>query len=114
MNIHWFSPLPPSATEIASHSARLLPVLAGFADITCWTAQDHWEPWLDDYARIQTFGTGPLDWEILNRADATYFNIGNNARYHQSIWNVCRHYAGIVILHDVLLHEFFRGISSAD
>jgi glycosyltransferase involved in cell wall biosynthesis len=49
-----------------------------------------------------------MDWFELNRADLNFYHIGNNYLFHASIWEVSRLAAGIVVLHDFRLHDFFE------
>ena len=105
MRIHWFSPLPPARTDIAHFTARVLPALAEKADVVLWTDQAQWSAELERYAAVRRFDAGNPDWSLLHGADATFFNIGNSSRFHRDIWQVCRRYPGITILHDVLLHD---------
>jgi len=51
-----------------------------------------------------------VDWVELNRAELSFYNIGNNHLHHASIWQVSRQSPGIVILHDARLHDFFESL----
>ena len=107
MRLNWFSPLPPAKTEIANHTARLLPALREQAEVTLWTDQAEWDPALERIAQVCGYEPNYLPWAELNRADATFYNIGNNAEFHLAIWQVSQQYPGIVVLHDVRLQDFF-------
>jgi glycosyltransferase involved in cell wall biosynthesis len=107
VRLNWFSPLPPARTDIAHFTARILPALAAHADVTLWTAQSAWDANLETYAGVRHFEPGSVPWSQLNAADATFYNIGNDARYHVEILQVARRHGGIPILHDVRLHELF-------
>src|SRR5678816_1438011 len=54
-----------------------------------------------------------ISWPELHRADITFYNIGNNHRFHASIWQVSRQHPGIVILHDLRVHNFFDSLYRA-
>lgn len=109
MKLNWFSPLPPAQTEIAHHTARLLPALVEKAEVTLWTTQAEIDPELAKLAKTRRYEPDQVPWTELNAADATIYNIGNNARFHASIFSICRHHPGIVALHDLSLQHLFAG-----
>jgi len=102
VRINWFSPLPPSRTDIAQFTARILPDLCAHAEVTLWTAQDSWDV---QTATVRRFDPAHPRWDILNQADVTIYNIGNDARFHSAFWEACREHSGFVIMHDVSLHD---------
>ena len=116
MKLNWFSPLPPAATDIAHFTMRVLPALSQRADVTLWTvsqARASARASIEAFSRladIRTFDLNRVPWEDLNRADVCIYNIGNNPVFHGAIWQVARRHAGIVILHDTRLHNFFDGL----
>ena len=105
MRINWFSPLPPSRTEIAYFTSRLLPVLSAQADVVLWTDQPHWYSGLQKHAEVRRFEPGNMNWTQVDRAEATFYNMGNDARFHSGIWEVARRYPGFAIMHDVFMHD---------
>jgi glycosyltransferase involved in cell wall biosynthesis len=107
MRLNWFSPLPPARTEIANYTAGLLPYLCRRAEVTLWTDQADWDPALEQQAEVRRFDPGHGPWPAINRADISFFNLGNNALYHGGIWQVSRQHPGAVILHDLRLHDLF-------
>jgi len=121
MKLYWFSPLPPAATDIAHFTTRVLPALSSRAEVTLWTEAAARSPAragvehsltraLSSLGDIRTFDPGTIDWIDLNRRDACIYNIGNNPIFHGAIWRIARRHAGIVILHDTRLHNFFDGL----
>jgi glycosyltransferase involved in cell wall biosynthesis len=114
MKINWFSPLPPARTGIADYTFGILPELARRAEVTLWTDRADWDPVLEKYATVRRFKLeGQLeriDWVELNRAELSFYHIGNNHLHHASIWQVSRQSPGIVIVHDVRLHDFFESL----
>ena len=108
MKLNWFSPLPYEHTDIAHYTARIIPILSRACDLTLCTYQSEWDKSLEDYAPVLSFKEDNLDWSILNRADATLFNIGNNVIYHKEIFFFSQQHSGIIILHDFNLHELFE------
>ena len=45
---------------------------------------------------------------LINDYDFCIYNMGDNTRYHASVFDVMRLRRGIVIAHDLCLHNFFR------
>jgi glycosyltransferase involved in cell wall biosynthesis len=110
MKLNWFSPLPPAKTDIAHYTARVLPALLRAADVTLWTDQHDWDRTLEKQVEVRSFRIGRIPWAELNRADASFYQIGNNPLFHGAIWQVSRLHAGVVVLHDFSLHHFFDGL----
>lgn len=114
LKINFLTPLPPLPTEIANHSAALLPALSERAEVTAWTDQESWTPLPD--IPVRRFVPEAPPFADMNRADATFFNLGNNPRFHAGIYSLARQSPGIVILHDTNLQNFFAhfGIASPE
>jgi glycosyltransferase involved in cell wall biosynthesis len=110
MKINWFSPLPPARTGIADYTFGILPELARRAEVTLWTDRPLWDPELEKYGTVRLYQPHAIDWVEVNCADLSFYNIGNNHLHHASIWRVSRQSPGIVILHDVRLHDFFESL----
>jgi glycosyltransferase involved in cell wall biosynthesis len=110
MRLNWFSPLPPAHTEIANHTARLLPALCDRARVVLWTDQEEWSADLERHAPVRRYEPGQVPWAEVNRADVSVYNLGNNARFHAAIWDVSRRQPGLVVLHDTRLQHFFLNI----
>ena len=106
-----FSPLPPLATDIANFTAGLLEPLQALAQVRVWTAQSGPVDVPVPGVELRRFSPGETSWTELNAADATFYNIGNNARFHQAIHRVARRAPSIVILHDTRLQNFFAAYS---
>jgi glycosyltransferase involved in cell wall biosynthesis len=110
MKLNWFSPLPPAATDIAHYTSRVLPALSAVSDVTLWTTKRQWPKSLESFAEIRRYGLDRLPWIELNRADMTFYHIGNNPKFHWPIWHVSRVHPGVIVLHDFRLHHFFDWI----
>lgn len=110
MKLNWFSPLPPAKTDIAHYTTRVLPALSRLAEVTLWTDQHAWDKTLEEQVAVRSFRLDRMPWAELNRADACFYQIGNNPLFHGSIWQVSRLHAGVVVLHDFRLHHFFDGL----
>lgn len=110
MKLNWFSPIPPAMTGVAQYTRQLLPYLAAQAEIVVWTDQSEWDSGLENYAQVRRYRPEQIPWPELNRADATFYHVGNNARFHGDIWLVSRRHPGFVVLHDSRLQHFFGGL----
>lgn len=110
MKLNWFSPLPPARTGIAEYTAQVLPALCARAEVTLWTEQAEWDEALQAHAEVRRYKPGEMRWSELNRADATFYHMGNNPSFHYGIWLTSRRHPGIVVLHDTRLHHFFAGV----
>ena len=111
MKINWFCPLPPARTSIADdYLAGILPSLSKHSELTLWTDQSDWDRSLEKFARVRSYDLRRMSWPELNQADVTFYNIGNNHLFHASIWQVSRQHPGIVILHDLRVHNFYDSL----
>ncbi|MBN1404318.1 MAG: glycosyltransferase [Opitutales bacterium] len=105
MKLNFFTPLPPLATDIAQCVSRVLPALAARFDVTLWTSQEKVDKGLRQSFRVRSFRPDNVDWRELNYADINLYNIGNDARFHAPILEFARRYPGVVLMHDVAVHE---------
>lgn len=110
MKINWFSPLPPLMSEIAHYAKRTIPILAEQTEVVVWADQGRIDPEIKKRFEVRRYTARRVDWKNLNDADATIYHIGNDARFHASIWEVSRRAPGIVVLHDTSLQHLFGGI----
>jgi glycosyltransferase involved in cell wall biosynthesis len=111
MKINWFCPLPPAKTSIADdYLAGILPSLSKHSELTLWTDQSSWHRELENSATIRRYEPRRISSPELHQADVTFYNIGNNHLFHASIWQVSRRHPGIVVLHDLRVHNFFDSL----
>lgn len=107
LKINFFSPLPPLPTEIANHTATVAPEIAARADLCLWTTQESWDAARLPGITVRRYVPGTTRYRELHQADANFYNLGNNATFHQAIHDLARQVPGIVILHDTKLQHFF-------
>lgn len=110
MKLNLFSPLPPTRSEIARVTTNLLPLLAEKAEIIVWSSEPKWDPAAATHATVRHYDANRPPWREINEADATFYQMGNDPRYHSSIWHMSQQHPGIVILHDLMLQHFFSGL----
>lgn len=105
MKINWFSPLPPQKTDIANYTLRVAPHLLEQADVTFYNNFSD---------KLPGFPFPCRNWNSLvprdiNSADLNIYHIGNNAHFHASIWQIADRFPGLIVLHDLAVHEMVRG-----
>ncbi|HEX5833852.1 MAG TPA: hypothetical protein VFY34_08360, partial [Pyrinomonadaceae bacterium] len=111
MKINWFCPLPPAKTSIADdYLVGILPSLSKHTELVLWTDQSNWDRNLQRFATVRSYDPQRMSWPELHHADVTFYNLGNNHLFHASIWQVSRQHPGIVILHDLRVHNFFESL----
>lgn len=85
--LDWVSPLRPKPTDIAEYSARVAKALSSHLPVNSID---------NDSAEVLS----------LYRLDsAPFFNIGNDARFHDGILRACRAMSGIVVAHDLRIQN---------
>lgn len=112
LTLDLFTPLPPAMTDIANHSAGLLPHLGREADVRVWVAQEDWDLPPTPGVEVRRYNPAALPVAELNGADAAVFNFGNNAAAHREIFEAASRVPGIAVLHDLNLHHFFAGLTA--
>ncbi len=109
MRVAFLSPLPPQSSGIADYSAELLPFLARHCDVEVFTDRP------DD-----SRGLIPRDLPLrgidgflarANDFDVALYQLGNNADFHGSIYDVVLRHPGVVVLHEYMLHHLIQGLS---
>ena len=110
MKLNLFSPLPPLRSDIARLTTHLLPLLASEAAVTVWSSESSWELAPPDNVAIRSYDVRHPPWREISQADVTFYQMGNDPRYHHAIWQISRQHPGVVILHDVMLQHFFSGL----
>ncbi len=109
MKLNLFSPLPPARSEIARQTANLLPLLAKEAEVVVWSGEKL-PAEAGPRVTVRSYDPNHPPWREISEADATFYQIGNDPRYHHAIWRISRQHPGIVILHDLKLQHFFSGL----
>lgn len=89
MKVAYFSPLPPERTGISEYSELLLPALRRRIEVEV----------------VPRGRTSPAD------ADVCLYHVGNNPDAHGWIVEALRRRAGVVVLHDFVLHHLVAGLT---
>ncbi|NML92241.1 glycosyltransferase family 4 protein [Novosphingobium olei] len=101
----WFSPVPPSRTDIAQYSARIVPHLSSRIELQVLhpgAAQGDGQLGAQPMA-----GVSP---RALNASWSCLYNIGNNPVFHGEILHTARRHPGVVVLHDRSLQDLCHAV----
>lgn len=111
MHIAYFSPLPPQRSGIADYSAELLPYLAQHADVELFIDEGYSpSPEIVRHFPVHSYRRFPsLVGE--GKYDVFLYHMGNHATYHEYIYHTLLEHPGIVVLHEYVFQDFFRGIT---
>ena len=99
--IAWLSPMPPAPTGIASYSQA---VLDGLRRIGYTPAKHAIEPiW-----PVRSRHEGQIPWYTMG-----VYHLGNNVGFHRDIYRHAIQSPGLVVIHDLALDDFVRGMITA-
>lgn len=113
MRVAYFSPLPPMKTGIADYSAELLPYLAEHFELELFV-DDGFRPDPEVAARFPVHGHKAFpELRAAGRYDAVVYQLGNNADFHDHIYETLLRYPGVTVLHEYMLHHLVRGMTLA-
>jgi glycosyltransferase involved in cell wall biosynthesis len=108
LKINWYSPLRPAQSGIADNYAmQVLPALARRAELVLWTDQDQVSPEMRRLARVARYDPATPPWREINDGTISIYHLGNDPGFHAGIYRISACQPGIVVLHDLYLHDFF-------
>jgi glycosyltransferase involved in cell wall biosynthesis len=110
VKLNLFSPLPPTRSDIARLTVHMLPHLVREAKIVVWCSEPEWKLEPPGGVTVRQYDWQRPPWREINQADATFYQMGNDPRYHGAIWHLSQQHPGIVILHDLMMQHFFSGL----
>ena len=99
--IAYLSPLPPAPTGIASYSRAVLDGLARIG----YGRGGHS---LDPIWPIEPRHEGTIPWHAMG-----VYHLGNNVEFHRDIYRHAIQTPGLVVIHDLALDDFVRGMIAA-
>ncbi|HMB04976.1 MAG TPA: glycosyltransferase family 4 protein [Isosphaeraceae bacterium] len=113
MKIAWFTPFRPGGSGIAHYSAAACSALrADGHDVVVFASDwDGVRPNVrDDLPAVVLDGPGRAAvLRDLPAFDLVVYNLGDNVDYHKAIYEFSREYPGLVMLHDLVMRNFFVG-----
>jgi glycosyltransferase involved in cell wall biosynthesis len=108
MRVAFLSPLPPEPSGIADYSAELLPALAARCEVELVVADAaRPDPAVTAGRAIARESDFPRRL-AAGAYDAVLYQIGNDGRYHGSIYDLALRHPGVAVLHEVVLHHLVR------
>jgi glycosyltransferase involved in cell wall biosynthesis len=108
MKVNFFTPLPPAASDVAQCAARCMDSLAERFEVTFWT-DARVDRDMRRRARVRAYDPASIDVREINHADLNLYSVGNDPAFHASVMQVALRVPGVVILHDVCVHELMHG-----
>lgn len=105
MKVAWFTPFNIKSA-IGRYSKFAVEALSKYADVEVMVFQSgelH-----KTSCKIVHFNQDNVD-DILKNYDIAVYNMGDNAEYHSEIYDVLQRHPGVVIEHDICMHNFMRG-----
>ncbi|HEV8565389.1 MAG TPA: glycosyltransferase family 4 protein [Actinomycetota bacterium] len=93
----YFSPLPPAPTGVATYSAAVLNGLRRIGFLESRRLDVVWP--------IEPKHEGLVPWYRLG-----IYHLGNNVEFHQDIYRFACQAPGLIVLHDLALDDFVRGL----
>jgi glycosyltransferase involved in cell wall biosynthesis len=97
-------------SDIARLTVHMLPHLAREAEVAVWSSEPEWNVEAPRGVTVRHYEWQRPPWREINQADATFYQMGNDPRYHHAIWHLSQQHPGIVILHDLMMQHFFSGL----
>jgi len=105
VRIAWFTPLS-SETGVARYSVNVVRALSTLADVEVWAEPRDDNLTVDGCANREL--TDPASAaRATSTCDLRVYNMGNNASYHQVVYQTYGHAPGLMILHDKLMQNYF-------
>jgi len=86
---------------------QVLPVMARRHEVVLWTHQDQVAPEVQRIAPVARYDPAAPPWREFNNGAISFYHLGNHVDFHAAIWQVGVLQPGIVVLHDLCLHDFF-------
>jgi glycosyltransferase involved in cell wall biosynthesis len=107
MRIAWFTPLS-TRSAIGEFSCHVARALSEFAEVEIWTSDE--PPHHPTDLRVIGYSRDSEDLELLDQREAIVYNMGDYLPFHRQIHQVAQRKAGVIILHDRVLHHLFAGM----
>lgn len=96
--IAWLSPMPPARTGVASYSRAVLDGL----DRIGYTNERHR---IEPIWPLQPRHEGTIPWHTMG-----VYHLGNNVAFHRDVYRHAIQTPGLVVIHDLALDDFVRGM----
>jgi glycosyltransferase involved in cell wall biosynthesis len=112
MKIGWFTPFNPHSAVGNYSEAVCAALTAGGDEVTVFASEPDGQgeprPAPFPVVRLAPHVT-PACLEQFDRFDLLVYNMGNHMPYHRKVYDLALCRPGLVILHDIVLRDFFEG-----
>ena len=111
MRLSWFTPLPHRESDLElpaslpQYLRHLLPTLSRRVELTIFTKQHHWEPWIDDVAPVRPITASDKFWGHVHQADLAVYHLADRPRAFAELFDLSRTQAGLAVLHEPSIHS---------
>lgn len=106
MKIAWFTPFNKQSA-IGRYSKFAAEALSKYADVDIFTFERGKRKRHDTTLKVIFFTVDSVEQQLLNY-DIAVYNMGDYGPYHAKIYDVMKRFPGILISHDISLHNFMR------
>jgi glycosyltransferase involved in cell wall biosynthesis len=96
--IAWLSPMPPAKTGIATYSKAVIDGLERIG----FTSEHHR---IEPVWPLKPRHEGTIPWHTMG-----VYHLGNNVEFHRDIYRHAIQTPGLVVIHDLALDDFVRGM----
>ncbi|HCR86382.1 MAG TPA: hypothetical protein DIV86_06860 [Alphaproteobacteria bacterium] len=110
LKIAWFTPFC-SKSAIGAYSNIICTELSKYAEVSVFVNSDELkgDVIIDSDNIVEYYSPDEVETINLSRFDRVIYNLGNNYKYHGTIFDISQRISGIIILHDINMHHFFHG-----
>lgn len=115
LRVAWATPWPPQRSGIADYSAELVPAVVRHLEVELYV-DDRLASELRKDQAPQPAPVHPLS-ELPRRLragahDVALYHLGNDQRFHGTIYSVLAEAPGVVVLHEHVLHHLVVGLTA--
>lgn len=112
MKIAWFTPFEKKSA-IGKYSKYAVEALSKFIEVDLFIycaeqVRDKDVIMQDSFVNCIYYSSTDVIYRLLDY-DLCVYNMGDNVNYHGMIYDVLKKYPGVVIAHDICMHNFMRG-----
>jgi glycosyltransferase involved in cell wall biosynthesis len=107
VRIAWFTPLS-TRSAIGEFSVHVTAELARLAEVEIWTSDE--PPYHATGLPVIGYSSDSDELDLLAQRDVIVYNMGDYLPFHGHMHAVAQSNAGVVILHDRVLHHLYAGM----
>jgi hypothetical protein len=107
VRVAFFAPLRRASAIGWNYGLRVYEALSRAVQVDFWAPSPSDPP--PAGVAVVPFTVDSYDEHRLSTYDVIVYNLGDNFEFHGAIYALARRHPGIVVLHDFVMHNFFRG-----